>query len=87
MVELTTKVGITASAILVTKGQNMVDALLMSTVFLVTIASELSVRKLRLTMSRVMSSRNTPTEPSIVTVKASSFVRLVSMWSRFDARI
>tara|TARA_B100000424_G_C22808608_1_gene433204 strand:- start:315 stop:578 length:264 start_codon:yes stop_codon:yes gene_type:complete len=87
MVELTTKVGITASAILVTRGQSMVDALLMFTVFLATIGSELFVRKLRLTMSRVMSLRNTPMVPSIVTARASSFARLASTWSRFNARI
>ena len=81
------KVGSSVTAELAARRRSMDAASPTLTAFRVTIASESFGRKLRLTMSRVMSSRNIPMVPGIVIARASSFVRLASMWGRFNARI
>ena len=79
MAEPTMKVGSSVTAALAVKRRSMDAVSLTLTAFRVTIDSESFDRKLRLTMLRVMSLRNTPTVPSIVIARASSFARLASM--------
>ena len=79
MAEPTMKVGSSVTAELAARRRSMDAASLTLTAFRVTIDNESFGQKLRLTMLRVMSLRNTPTVPSIVTARASSFARLASM--------